>query len=77
MGADGGGTSFPEVGLTVVPKKGAAVYFEYCNAAGAVDPLTLHAGMPVLAKPASIRSSSCLALADEPGEPDAGHVVWS
>lgn len=46
---DGGGTNFPEVGLTVVPKKGAAVYFEYCNQAGAVDPLTLHAGMPVLA----------------------------
>lgn len=46
---DGGGTQFPEVGLTVVPKKGSAVYFEYCNAAGDVDPLTLHAGMPVLA----------------------------
>ena len=46
---DGGGTQFPEVGLTVIPKKGSAVYFEYCNQAGEVDPLTLHAGLPVLA----------------------------
>lgn len=46
---DGGGTNFPEVGFTVVPKKGSAVYFEYCNEAGVVDPLTLHAGTPVLA----------------------------
>ena len=46
---DGGGTNFPEIGLTVIPKKGSAVYFEYCNQAGAIDPLTLHAGMPVLA----------------------------
>lgn len=46
---DGGGTNFPEIGLTVVPKKGAAVYFENCNPVGLVDPLTLHAGMPVLA----------------------------
>jgi len=44
-----GETVFPDIGLTVVPKKGAAVYFEYCNSLGQVDPLTLHAGAPVQA----------------------------
>ncbi len=46
--ADGGSTVFPELKLTVGPKKGAGVYFEYCNARGQVDPLTLHGGLPVL-----------------------------
>jgi prolyl 4-hydroxylase len=46
---DGGATVFPELKLTVGPKKGAGVYFEYCNSRGQVDPLTLHGGMPVLA----------------------------
>ena len=45
---DGGSTVFPELKLTVGPKKGAAVYFEYCNSRDQVDPLTLHGGMPVL-----------------------------
>lgn len=45
---EGGGTSFPKIGLTVAPKKGSAVYFEYCNSLGQVDPLTLHAGDPVI-----------------------------
>jgi len=45
---DGGATVFPELKLTVGPKKGAAVYFEYCNSLGQVDPLTLHGGLPVL-----------------------------
>jgi prolyl 4-hydroxylase len=44
----GGATVFPELKLTVGPKKGAAVYFEYCNRLGQVDPLTLHGGLPVL-----------------------------
>ena len=44
----GGETVFPDVGLSVVPKKGSAVYFEYCNSLGQVDPLSLHAGMPVV-----------------------------
>lgn len=44
----GGETTFPDVGVSVVPKKGAAVYFEYCNSKGQVDPLTLHAGNPVI-----------------------------
>lgn len=44
----GGETTFPEIGLSITPKKGSAVYFEYCNSKGEVDPLTLHAGMPVI-----------------------------
>lgn len=45
----GGDTYFPELDFAVSPKKGAAVYFEYGNSRGQSDPLTLHAGMPVLA----------------------------
>lgn len=43
----GGETTFPDVGVSVIPKKGSAVYFEYCNSKGEIDPLTLHAGNPV------------------------------
>jgi prolyl 4-hydroxylase len=46
---DGGGTHFPEAGITVMPKKGSALYFEYCNSANQLDGKSLHAGMPVLA----------------------------
>jgi prolyl 4-hydroxylase len=46
---EAGETTFPDVGLSVTPRKGAAVYFEYCNSQNQVDPLTLHAGSPVLA----------------------------
>ena len=45
----GGETTFPEVGLAVTPKKGSAVYFEYCNSLGQTDPLSLHCGTPVVA----------------------------
>ncbi|MGL4603227.1 MAG: 2OG-Fe(II) oxygenase [Iodobacter sp.] len=45
---EGGETVFPELGLAVAPKKGSAVYFEYCNSEGQVDPKTLHGGNPVL-----------------------------
>ncbi|HEX7914221.1 2OG-Fe(II) oxygenase [Rudaea sp.] len=45
---DGGATVFPKLGLRVGPKKGAAVYFEYCNSLDQVDPQTLHGGLPVL-----------------------------
>jgi prolyl 4-hydroxylase len=45
---DGGATIFPELGLSVLPKKGSAVYFEYANSHGQLDPLTLHGGAPVL-----------------------------
>lgn len=43
----GGETVFPHVQLSVVPKKGSAVYFEYCNSLGQVDAHTLHGGNPV------------------------------
>jgi prolyl 4-hydroxylase len=46
--ADGGATVFPELRLQVGPKKGGAVYFEYCNSHDQTDTLTLHGGMPVL-----------------------------
>lgn len=45
---EGGETSFPKLGLTIQPKKGSAVYFEYCNSLNQLDPLTFHAGCPVL-----------------------------
>lgn len=44
---DGGETIFPELGLSVVPRPGYAVYFAYWNAQQQVDPLTLHGGSPV------------------------------
>ena len=43
----GGETTFPQVGLTVSPQRGNAVYFEYCNGRGQVDAGSLHAGAPV------------------------------
>ncbi len=46
---DGGETSFPSIHLSITPKKGAAAYFEYGNSLGQIDPLSLHAGCPVLA----------------------------
>jgi prolyl 4-hydroxylase len=45
----GGETVFPESGLEVAPRRGSALYFEYCNADGQLDPLSLHAGAPVIA----------------------------
>jgi prolyl 4-hydroxylase len=45
--AAGGETEFPELELAVMPRRGRGVYFEYCNADGAVDPRCLHAGRPV------------------------------
>jgi len=44
----GGATIFPDISLNIYPKKGSAVYFSYFNAAGQVDPLTLHGGAPVI-----------------------------
>lgn len=43
----GGSTVFPEIGLDVLPRKGNAVYFAYCDEAGALDVRTLHGGSPV------------------------------
>lgn len=46
---EGGETVFPDVGLSVTPRCGSAVYFCYGNSLGQVDRATLHAGAPVLA----------------------------
>lgn len=43
----GGGTSFPNIGLTVQPKKGSAVFFVNTDAYRMPDQKTLHAGEPV------------------------------
>jgi prolyl 4-hydroxylase len=43
----GGDTTFPDIGLTIHPRRGAALYFEYVNELGQTDPKTLHAGTPV------------------------------
>jgi prolyl 4-hydroxylase len=44
----GGETILPHAGLTVFPRRGSAIYFEYCNSRGQVDRRSLHAGCPVL-----------------------------
>lgn len=43
----GGETIFPNLSPSIRPRKGSAVYFEYCNVAGQVDPLSLQGGKPV------------------------------
>lgn len=44
----GGETIFPEIGMSVVARRGGAVYFRYMNGSRQLDPLTLHGGAPVL-----------------------------
>lgn len=46
--AEGGGTEFPRLGVTVEPGRGKAVKFLNCDAAGRPNPETLHAGLPVV-----------------------------
>ncbi|WP_051971601.1 2OG-Fe(II) oxygenase [Massilia sp. 9096] len=41
---EGGETVFPESGFAASPREGSALWFEYCNAAGQLDPQSLHAG---------------------------------
>lgn len=43
----GGSTVFPEIGLDVLPRKGHAVYFAYCDNKGVLDVRSLHGGSPV------------------------------
>lgn len=43
---EGGATAFPESGLSVMPKKGGAVFFNYDSPT--VETKTLHAGLPVI-----------------------------
>jgi prolyl 4-hydroxylase len=45
----GGETIFPEVGLSVVARRGSALYFRYMNGLRQIDPLTLHGGAAVQA----------------------------
>ena len=45
----GGETVFPEAGISVTPRRGNAVYFEYANSRQQVDHKSVHAGAPVLA----------------------------
>jgi len=44
----GGETVFPELNLSVSPKKGSALYFSYTNSLGQLDEKTLHGGAPVV-----------------------------
>ncbi|KGP92301.1 2OG-Fe(II) oxygenase [Pontibacillus chungwhensis BH030062] len=45
---EGGETLFPELGLSVTPKKGMAVYFEYFYQDEELNNKTLHSGNPVV-----------------------------
>lgn len=45
---EGGETYFPELKLSIFPKKGMAVYFEYFYNDRALNELTLHGGAPVI-----------------------------
>ncbi|MER2107309.1 MAG: 2OG-Fe(II) oxygenase [Solibacillus sp.] len=45
---EGGETYFPKLNLSVFPKKGMAVYFEYFYNDPALNELTLHGGAPVI-----------------------------
>jgi len=45
---EGGGTSFPELGIEVAAKRGSAVIFQNCaTGTNSIHPMSLHAGMPV------------------------------
>jgi prolyl 4-hydroxylase len=45
---DGGGeTTFPQLGWSVVPRRGQALYFEYGNRFGLCDPSSLHSSTPL------------------------------
>lgn len=45
--AEAGDTVFPKLGLSIVPKRGTGVYFEYVNEDGQLDEASLHGGAPV------------------------------
>ncbi|HEY4530603.1 MAG TPA: 2OG-Fe(II) oxygenase [Luteimonas sp.] len=44
----GGETTFPRCGLSVAPRKGSAVFFAYTDARSRTDPMSFHAGAPVV-----------------------------
>lgn len=43
----GGETVFPKAGISIVPKKGSAVYFHYGNSIGQVDRMSVHSSVPI------------------------------
>ena len=45
---EGGEAIFLEIGLKIIPKAGNALCVAYMNSSGQPDPLTLHAGCPIL-----------------------------
>lgn len=45
---EGGETVFPEINLSVIPKRGSALYFSYYNSLNQTDEKTLHGGSPVI-----------------------------
>ncbi|EEL49812.1 Prolyl 4-hydroxylase alpha subunit [Bacillus cereus Rock3-44] len=45
---EGGETFFPKLNLSIAPKKGSAVYFEYFYNDKSLNELTLHGGAPVI-----------------------------
>ncbi|WP_459499960.1 2OG-Fe(II) oxygenase [Bacillus sp. C1] len=45
---EGGETYFPKLDLSIAPKKGMAVYFEYFYQETSINKLTLHGGAPVI-----------------------------
>jgi prolyl 4-hydroxylase len=45
----GGETVFPQLGWSVAPQRGHALYFEYGNRFGLCDPSSLHASTPLRA----------------------------
>jgi prolyl 4-hydroxylase len=45
--AEGGATVFPDIGFSVVPRRGNALYFEYTNTRMQVDQKSRHGGAPV------------------------------
>lgn len=44
---EGGETVFSKAGLSIVPKKGSAIYFHYANEQGQLDQLSVHSSLPV------------------------------
>ena len=44
----GGGTAFPAIGLEIMPRKGAAVFFQNTDSLLVPERRTLHAGSPVI-----------------------------
>ncbi|MBM7095463.1 2OG-Fe(II) oxygenase [Bacillus sp. H-16] len=45
---EGGETLFPKLGISIPPKRGTALYFEYFYNDPKINALTLHAGSPVI-----------------------------